>query len=188
MLETTPLDLSTITTWPNVPACYGWLSLDRRGDWRLRGERITHRGMIAFLNQQYGCDESGCWFVQNGPQRVFVALACTPWIFRRGERDTFISHTGQLAGVLKAIYLDEEGCILLETEIGFGLLEDHDLALFLAECRGEDKQEVDEDAFGTLMETGKGNIRWHGIPLQMISTTALAERFKFNPNPQSKEA
>ena len=46
------VDLSAIAKWPNVPACYDWLSLDRRGDWRLQGERVTHRGLIAFINRQ----------------------------------------------------------------------------------------------------------------------------------------
>ena len=87
-------DFSAIAKWPNVPACYEWLSLDRRGDWRLQGERVTHRGLIDFLNKQYASDESGRWFVQNGPQRVFVALACTPWVFRKQEH-RFIAHTGE---------------------------------------------------------------------------------------------
>ena len=77
------VDFSAIARWPNVPACYDWLSLDRRGDWRLQGERVTHRGLIEFMNRQYGSDETGRWFVQNGPQRVYVELAATPWIFHR---------------------------------------------------------------------------------------------------------
>ena len=88
------VDLSAIAKWPNVPACYDWLSLDRRGNWRLQGERVTHRGLIEFMNRQYGSDESGCWFVQNGPQRVFVSLAYTPWVLRR-EGDAFVTHNGQ---------------------------------------------------------------------------------------------
>ena len=91
-------EISGNMNWPKTPACYEWLSLDRRGNWRLQGERVTHRGLIDFLNKQYASDESGCWFVQNGPQRVYVDLACTPWIFRR-EGEAFVSHTGQPAGV-----------------------------------------------------------------------------------------
>ena len=63
------VDLSAIAKWPNVPACYEWLSLDRRGDWRLRGERVTHRGLIDFINRQYAVDETGRGVVHNGPQR-----------------------------------------------------------------------------------------------------------------------
>jgi hypothetical protein len=67
-------DFSAMLRWPNVPACYGWLSLDRRGRWRLRGEAVTHAGLKDFLNRQYAHDEDGNYFVQNGPQRVFVEL------------------------------------------------------------------------------------------------------------------
>jgi len=178
------VDLSAVAKWPNVPACYDWLSLDRRGDWRLQGERITHGGLIAFINRQYGCDESGCWFLQNGPQRVFVALACTPWVFRR-HGDGFVSHTGQPAGRLDAIYLDDEGSILLESELGIGLLDDRDLAQFLAECSTANGQPADEQAFARLMETGKGDVRWHQMPLQMTSAADLPARFGFNPSPKA---
>lgn len=172
------VDLSAIAKWPNVPACYDWLSLDRRGDWRLQGERVTHRGLIEFMNRQYGSDESGCWFVQNGPQRVFVALAYTPWVFRR-EGEVFFSHTGQAASELKAIYLDEQGSLLLDTELGIGLLDDRDLAGFFAEC-----QPNDETALIALMEIGAGEIFWHGLPLQSIAAVDAEKRFKFKSRPQ----
>jgi len=178
------VDLSAIAKWPNVPACYDWLSLDRRGDWRLQGERITHSGLIAFINRQYGCDESGCWFVQNGPQRVFVGLAYTPWIFRR-TGEGFTSHTGEPGGPLQAIYLDEEGCILLATGQGIGLLDDRDLAQFLGECRqGDTNHPADEDAFAAMMTGGTADIRWQTLPLQPISAKDVPRRFAFNPQPQ----
>ena len=102
------VDLSAIAKWPNVPACYEWLSLDRRGDWRLQGERVSHRGLIDFMNRQYGVDERGAWFVQNGPQRVFVDLAATPWVFRR-QGDEFFAHTGQPVGEIRQLFIDESG-------------------------------------------------------------------------------
>jgi hypothetical protein len=177
------VDLSAIAKWPNVPACYDWLSLDRRGDWRLQGERVTHRGLINFINRQYGCDELGCWFLQNGPQRVFVELAYTPWVFRR-DGESFISHTGEAAGEIKAIYLDEEGSILLETSLGIGLLNDRDLAQFLAECRDANGQAASDEALTSLMETGSGDIRWQNQSLQPIVTVDTKKRFNFNPHPQ----
>ena len=33
--------LRSMAKWPNVPAVYGWLTLDRRGNWLLQGERIV---------------------------------------------------------------------------------------------------------------------------------------------------
>lgn len=177
------VDLSAIAKWPKVPACYDWLSLDRRGDWRLQGERVTHRGLIEFINRQYGCDESGCWFLQNGPQRVFVTLAYTPWVFRR-EGESFVSHTGAAAGDIKSIYLDEEGSILLETKLGISLLDDRDLAQFLTECHDGNDHPASDEALAAMMETGNGDIYWQNRPLQPIATVDVKIRFNFNPHPQ----
>ncbi len=178
------VDLSAIAKWPNVPACYDWLSLDRRGDWRLQGERITHSGLIAFINRQYGCDESGCWFLQNGPQRVFVSLAYTPWIFRRSG-EGFASHTGEAAGAVHAVFLDEAGSILLATGLGIGLLDDRDLARFLGECRhGKTGDPADDGAFEAMMSGNTADIRWNALPLQRIAAHEVPLRFAFNPQPQ----
>ena len=181
------VDLSAIAKWPNVPACYDWLSLDRRGDWRLQGERVTHRGLIEFMNRQYGADDSGCWFVQNGPQRVFVELACTPWIFRRQNEGIF-SHTGQPAGTIGAVYLDEDGSILLETALGIGLLDDRDLAGFFRECRTAAGEAADDDALLELMSgTGNPAIYWQSLLLQRIVAVDLPKRFNFEPRPQATQ-
>lgn len=177
------VDLSAIAKWPNVPACYDWLSLDRRGDWRLQGERIVHRGLVDFINRQYGSDEAGRWFVQNGPQRVFVKLTGTPWIFRR-DGAGFVSHTGQPAGALQALYVDADGHLLLAAELGIGLLDDRDLAAFLAECRGPDGQPADEAAFLALLEGRDAAIDWQGLPLRRLATTDLPGRFGFDPDPR----
>ena len=178
------VDLSAIAKWPNVPACYDWLSLDRRGDWRLQGERVTHSGLIAFINRQYGCDESGCWFLQNGPQRVFVALAYTPWVFRR-EADGFVSHTGAPAGELKAIHLDEEGNLLLETALGIGLLDDRDLARFLACCLDSNAQPADESAFLALMNGHPEAVYWQNMPIKPIVAVDVPKHFNFQPLPKA---
>ncbi|MBL8429346.1 MAG: DUF2946 family protein [Dechloromonas sp.] len=178
------VDLSAIAKWPNVPACYDWLSLDRRGDWRLQGERVTHHGFIALLNRQYGVDDRGCWFVQNGPQRVFVALAYTPWIFRR-EGESLVSHTGEPAGDIKAVYLDEEGSILLETTLGIGLLDDRDLPAFLDQCRQSGNATVNEENWlKTMSGEAVANIEWGRFPLQTICQNEVAPRFNFQPNPK----
>ena len=179
-----PVDLSAIAKWPNVPACYDWLSLDRRGDWRLQGERVTHSGLIQFINRQYGCDESCCWFLQNGPQRVFVALAYTPWVFRR-DGDSFVSHTGAAAGDIKTIYLDEEGSVLLETSLGIGLLNDRDLPAFLDQCRQNDNAAVCEESWlGMMSGQTVSTIHWKHLTVHTIQRSDVAGRFNFQPNPQ----
>jgi hypothetical protein len=181
------VDLSAIAKWPNVPACYGWLSLDRRGDWRLQGERVTHRGLIEFMNRQYGADESGCWFVQNGPQRVFVDLAYAPWVFRCAGTG-FVAHTGRPAGAVLGLFLDEEGSLVLETELGVGLVDDRDLAGLLAECKDTATGRVVADDTLLQLLDGSGNpaINWRGLVLQRLAAGSLPARFGFNPNPQER--
>jgi hypothetical protein len=148
----------------------------------LQGERVTHSGLINFINRQYGVDEAGCWFVQNGPQRVFVSLAYTPWVFRR-EGENFISHTGEAAGRVKTVYLDEEGSLLLDTELGIGLLDDRDLAGFIAEC-----QPGDEQNFLDLMQGQPVTISWKNLSLQPSATVHVAKRHNFNPAPKAETA
>ena len=177
------VDFSAIAKWPNVPACYEWLSLDRRGHWRLQGQPVTHRGLIDFLNRQYASDESGRWFVQNGPQRVFVDLACTPWIYRR-EGDAFVSHTGQSAGALNALFVDGEGNLLIDAALGIGLLDDRDLPQLLGECLQANGQAAGEAAFEALLAGAPADVFWCGHPLQPLATVNLEKRYKFDPAPR----
>ncbi len=172
------VDLSAIARWPNVPACYEWLSLDRRGDWRLQGERVTHRGLIDFMNRQYAGDEAGRWFVQNGPQRVYVDLAATPWVFRR-EGTSFVAHTGAPAGAIAAVLIDDDGNLYLDTETGIGLLDDRDLAAVLEEC-----QPNDEASLLRLMAGNGGVIRWQGHQLQHVAADQLAQRYGYLRQPR----
>ncbi len=49
--------MQAMAKWPNVPDVFGWLSLDQRGNWRLRGEAMTHRGATEFIGRNYLCAE-----------------------------------------------------------------------------------------------------------------------------------
>ena len=177
------VDFSAIAKWPNVPACYEWLSLDRRGDWRLQGERVTHRGLIEFMNRQYACDEGGRWFVQNGPQRVFVDLACTPWVYRR-EGEHFLTHTGEASGPLSAIYLDRDGNLLIAAERGIGLLDDRDLANLLGECLGSDAKPAGESQFESLLTGQATGVYWRDLAIQPLDAGDLESRFGFVARPR----
>lgn len=172
------MQAAALAKWPNVPACYEWLSLDRRGNWRLQGERVSHPGLVAFLNQNYAVDDQGCWLVHNGPQRVFVDLAATPWIYRR-EGEGLLSHTGRASGAIQGIYLDGEGNLLIVAELGPGLLDDRDLAGVLAECTDSSGQAVDESAFIALLAGEPADVRWRGFPLQALADTGHTARFGF---------
>jgi hypothetical protein len=129
-----------IAKWPNVPHCYGWLGLDARGNWYMRDDRIQaagpfaqnkgsllkHEKLVDFIARNYEHDESGQWFFQNGPQRVYVELELTPVILRVRSSADVSSHTGRAAKPKGAI-LDEEGRLYLDTDIGFGLVHTLDM-------------------------------------------------------------
>ncbi len=168
--------------WPDVPACYGWLSLDRRGSWRLQGERVSHPGLLALLNTGYASDGDGNWLVHNGPQRVFVALEYTPWVLRLQANGATRTHTGADSGTIDAAYLDDEGNVLLHTALGIGLLDDRELTAFLATCRLVDDSPAPEDALLAVMG-GASGVFWHGLPLQFIDRGEVAARFGYRPDP-----
>ena len=117
--------LRSMAKWPDVPAVYGWLGLDRRGNWLIKGEKIGNRALRDFIGRNYQSDAQGRWFFQNGPQRVFVMLAYTPLVVRH-EGDTLLDHCGRPFAPIHA-FMDEEGSVLLAGESGIGLLDDRDL-------------------------------------------------------------
>ena len=134
---------AALKKWPNVPHCYGWLALDARGDWYMRDERIQHAGpfpqvkgsriqhekLREFIERNYLHDDAGCWFFQNGPQRVYVELEAAPWIWRLqadGTRIGVRSHTGQAVRAEQAC-VDEQGRLFLATDLGFGLVHTADM-------------------------------------------------------------
>jgi hypothetical protein len=121
-----------LAKWPNVPDCYGWLALDGRGQWRLGQERqtITNPSIGAFIARNYVSDESGRWLFQNGPQRVFVDLDYTPWIWRTVPDKAAVAlanHLGERFVAPTCAWIDEAGRILLKAQCGpIGALHDHD--------------------------------------------------------------
>lgn len=123
--------LAAIAKWPNVPAVFGWLSLTARGEWRLRGERIENVALRAFIDRNYGGDAQGRWFFQNGPQRVFVKLDLTPWVYRVSPGEPLAAHTGERPRVLRSAALLDDGRFVVETDLGAGVIDDRDAALFL---------------------------------------------------------
>ena len=115
-----------LAKWPNVPAVYGWLSLERRGNWLFKGERIGNAALREFICRNYEADAQGRWFFQNGPQRVFVRLAYTPLVVHF-EGDALIDHCARPFGAPVAVFLDDEGSVLVEGARGIALVDDRDL-------------------------------------------------------------
>ena len=151
---------AAIAKWPNVPHCYGWLGLDARGNWYMRDDRaqaagpfcavssepgrpvvskgsmLKHDKLIDFIQRNYESDEraessaKGQWFFQNGPQRVYVELEATPFIWRIASGPDFqvAAHTGQSARAQRCL-LDEHGRVYLDTNLGFGLVHTQDMLM-----------------------------------------------------------
>ena len=174
-------DFSALLKWPDVPAVYGWLRLDRRGQWRLRDAPVRHGGLEAFFNRQYAADDAGNWFVQNGPQRVFVALDYTPWVFRADASANPVAHTGEARGRVREVLVDEDGSLLLATGLGIGVVDDRDVPALLGACRHEGGS-TGLDAVETWLSAG-GELLWRDIPVQRVLRAAVAARYGFNPAP-----
>ncbi len=147
--------------WPNVPAVYGWLSLDRRGHWLLKGERVANPGIAAFFGRNYSHDDQGRWFFQNGPQRVYVTLDYTPHVYRAtslpGEALALVSHSGTAATAINAAYVDDAGQLLLDTDLGIGLLHDADLEALLPRFNSSAGQAGEAALAATLDTLQAGN-------------------------------
>ena len=171
-----------LARWPNVPAAFGWLRLDRRGRWFVPDGPITHPGTIAFLHRHYGADETGRWFVQNGPQRAYVALDLAPWVFSLDGFGRLCTPSGRRAAQLEALVLTPCGETLIVTELGLGNVLDRDLARFtsLLESGAES---------GALQEVldGRDDVPLHYLGQRLsvlrLTVAALAARFGFQREP-----
>ncbi|MBU6510905.1 MAG: DUF2946 family protein [Betaproteobacteria bacterium] len=142
--------LQAMRRWPDVPACAGWLGLDARGQWWIRdaqalpwprreggaldkqgASRLLHEGLCAFVARNYQPDEQGCWYFQNGPQRVYVELEAAPLILRLhtgAGAARWSTHTGADCEVREA-WLDAPGRVWLGTTAGPALLHSLDMVL-----------------------------------------------------------
>lgn len=132
--------------WPHVPDCYGWLGLDARGHWYMRddaaqslgsftsglpgakGSLLQHEKLINFIHRNYAADAQGQWYFQNGPQRVFVELEVTPWVWRIDSDYGVKAQTGASTQCLRCLG-DECGRVYLLTPLGVGLVHSWDVAL-----------------------------------------------------------
>jgi hypothetical protein len=131
--------------WPDVPDCYGWLGLDSRGQWWMRDDRVQgmgafhsglpgtkgsllrHEKLTEFIHRNYESDAQGCWYFQNGPQRVYIELEITPYIWRIEDDFAVVSHSGVMSEV-NMMLVDENGRVYLDTTRGLGLVHTLDVA------------------------------------------------------------
>src|SRR5687768_17067389 len=145
----------SLAKWPNVPAVYGWLDLDRRGNWLIKGERIGNLALREFIARNYAADAQGRWFFQNGPQRVYVRLAYTPFVVHH-EGDALVDQRGKRFTATEVLQ-DDEGSVLIAGEGSVALLDDRDLERYadIAEDLPRIPRAEVESRFGFICDPGK---------------------------------
>jgi len=177
--------------WPNVPHCYGWLALDARGGWRMRdehaqqaklpGDRLNNAALLAFINRNYAADARGCWYFQNGPQRVYVNLETTPYVARTDPAQGLLVQTGEVLGPVEHAYMTRAGALIVQAGGKLAQVDDRDVAQLLAD--------TDDDALMTWLETGRGavSVRLNGTPVavERLAGVDLGARFGFVATPQA---
>ena len=187
--------------WPNVPAVYDWLALDRRGQWSIRiassgapaFERIANTKLIEFIARNYTHDATGCWYFQNGPQRVYVKLDYTPLVYRIAHMQPFSleAHTGAACTSLRSAWMDEGGNLLYVTEHGPGVLIDRDLPRALEALCDADGRALEEQRLLALVEKGADavgvyfNAGGARLPLTTIRSEDAPQRLGYVREPRA---
>ena len=176
-----------IQKWPNVPSVFGWLSLDERGRWRLDGGLVRNRRTIAAINRNYLCDGGGRWYYQNGPQRAYVDLNYTPWIYLLDGKGGLTTHTGLVTRKVKSCWLDDEYHLLLQTEHGIGQVGDHDLGVVLDNVANSDGEPADWIDIEKAVHSYTSELYLHwgvALPIGIIARATVASRFGFIERPR----
>ena len=199
--------LRSVIKWPNVPNCFGWLALDRRGQWRMRdefaqdnqlaGSVIQHAALNEFISRNYACDSLGRYFFQNGPQRVFITLDATPWIARIIPSESGPQLLTQCGTQIKpqGALSDEKGNIYITGIIVQSLSDQIDSTVFsqIESLSVALLHDHDLDLFSDqskVMEDAcsfRGSWQWDGkeLPIEPIHSLELSERFRFIKAPSN---
>ncbi len=199
--------LRSLVRWPNVPHCFGWLALDRRGQWRMRdefaqanqlaGSVIQHAALNEFISRNYACDSLGRYFFQNGPQRVFITLDATPWIARIIPSESGPQLLTQCGTQIKpqGALSDEKGNIYITGIIVQSLSDQIDSTVFsqIESLSVALLHDHDLDLFSDqskVMEDAcsfRGSWQWDGkeLPIEPIHSLELSERFRFIKAPSN---
>ena len=193
--------LRAMAKWPDVPAVCGWLALDRRGNWLIKRETIGNEAVNAFINRNYQHNDAGRWFFQNGPQRVFVDLDYTPYVYRVTSNLSaplaLATHVGDAVNTLHGAWIDEQGVILIQTDRGVGLVHDQDLdSLLLAAVIDVNGNVIEEGAFDELLEFIEHQrpiplwlkFRDSNVRFEPILAADVPKRFGFDPKPSDPHA
>lgn len=143
--------LRGMAKWPDVPAVFGWLSLDRRGYWRIKGQKVTNAKTVAFMNRNYLGDAIGRYYFQNGPQQVFVELDFAPYILVPQNGGGWLTHTAQKIQQAAYAWVDEDGNMGIMSDFGFGLIHDQAILYASSQFCNDAGKELDEATLETTL-------------------------------------
>jgi len=192
-----PIVIQAMAKWPDVPNVYGWLRLDRRGNWLIKGDRIVNTGVTGFIGRNYAEDEQGRWFFQNGPQRVFVTLEYTPLVVNTaGDAAAALeTHTGQPIAKISGAWIDETGSLLLRCAAGVGVVNDRDLARASALFTDLHGKPLSDALLARAFDTESHRhatgvyVDYAGsrVPIGRIQAGEVPQKFGFDPAPRPAE-
>lgn len=196
-----------LARWPNVPAIAGWMRLTTQGDWLLTGPvpeglTISNPRILNFIGRNYAAEPDGRFYFQNGPQKAYVSLEYTPWVYRSyplaDGTAVLVTHTGLIC-VPQAMFSDEQGRVLIQTSLGIGLLHSADMPWFAEGLIEEAGSFVHQAVWqvpnnpADLMNT---RIAFRNTPtqpvgsfpcrcvLEELDSASLPNRFHFQPDPE----
>ena len=201
--------LDAIKKWPDVPAVYGWLSLDLNGKWKLHpagsyqpgtpGESIGSPQINDFINRNYAATEKGEWFFQNGPQRVYVCLEHAPHVLHLAEDGhTLDTHTRQAVQTIQAWYMDEQGFLYAQTNLGAAIICGRDTAQvieYFSICHSNhndtsqaslSEKHLLELEQGQQLDVNYEKNPEYSAPLQQIDSKQIPEKMNFIARPMSE--
>ncbi|MBC3880832.1 DUF2946 family protein [Undibacterium sp. LX40W] len=190
---------AAMAKWPKVPHCYAWLALDARGNWRMRDERaqalnlagdtIRNPALQQFINRNYGVDDEGRWYFQNGPQKVYVDLEATPYISQLLPNQVWRLHTGEILDTLEKAHLLQDGSMTIQNGEQLAQVDDRDLVDVIALLR-LNSDSIPDDQLWQIIETGHCDgalaLQWHNnlIPVQLTTLARLMQENGFQSKPR----
>jgi hypothetical protein len=192
---------AAMARWPNVPAVFGWLRLDRRGRWMLidrgrpgfdealhgAGSEITSPPILDFIGRNYLSDDQGRWYWQNGPQRAFVDLDLAPLVVRvlgDAPNQSLVTHTGYPVQTIHQVHCDTDGTLWLLTEHGPGCLDDRDLGALELELDADWDAPVAALHEGAARPAAVGELRLQGTHPVLRLRDSAARHFGFITRPR----
>ena len=163
----------------------------------LPGQVIEHSALKEFISRNYACDNTGRYFFQNGPQRVFVTLSATPWVVRiiPGENTQKMVTQCHTEINPKSAFSDEQGNIYIAGSIKQNICKD----LATQEFNAEDRMSIallhdhDLDQFSEFAKLREeacsfgGLWNWQGkqLTLDPIHSQELSKKFGYVMQPQA---